>query len=73
MNEVEAAGNTPLHFACYEGWLEGCVAAPCECHCEDPLLGVAAAAVFYRGSAHVLTGLPFNTAHPMFPAAASCS
>ncbi|KAL4450555.1 hypothetical protein ABPG77_000911 [Micractinium sp. CCAP 211/92] len=24
VNEVEAAGNTPLHFACYEGWLEGC-------------------------------------------------
>jgi len=23
VNEVEAAGNTPLHFACYEGWLEG--------------------------------------------------
>ena len=23
MNEVEAAGNTPLHSACYEGWLEG--------------------------------------------------
>ena len=28
VNEVEAAGNTPLHFACYEGWLEGCGAAP---------------------------------------------
>ncbi|KAI3434403.1 hypothetical protein D9Q98_002481 [Chlorella vulgaris] len=24
VNEVEAAGNTPLHFACFEGWLEGC-------------------------------------------------
>ncbi len=24
MNEVEAAGNTPLHCAAYEGWLEGC-------------------------------------------------
>lgn len=23
INEVEGAGNTPLHFACYEGWLEG--------------------------------------------------
>ena len=23
VNEVEAAGNTPLHSACYEGWLEG--------------------------------------------------
>jgi hypothetical protein len=23
VNEVEGAGNTPLHFACYEGWLEG--------------------------------------------------
>ena len=23
MNEVEAAGNTPLHNAAYEGWLEG--------------------------------------------------
>lgn len=22
-NEVEAAGNTPLHNACYEGWIEG--------------------------------------------------
>ena len=22
-NEVEAAGNTPLHFAAYEGWIEG--------------------------------------------------
>ncbi|GAB4822849.1 hypothetical protein N2152v2_009895 [Parachlorella kessleri] len=24
VNEVEAAGNTPLHFAAFEGWLEGC-------------------------------------------------
>lgn len=24
VNEVEAAGNTPLHCAAYEGWLEGC-------------------------------------------------
>jgi hypothetical protein len=24
VNEVEAAGNTPLHFAAYVGWLEGC-------------------------------------------------
>lgn len=24
VNEVEAAGNTPLHSAAYEGWLEGC-------------------------------------------------
>ena len=23
VNEVEAAGNTPLHCAAYEGWLEG--------------------------------------------------
>lgn len=23
MNEVEAAGNTPLHSAAYEGWVEG--------------------------------------------------
>ena len=23
VNEVEGAGNIPLHFACYEGWLEG--------------------------------------------------
>lgn len=23
VNEVEAAGNTPLHSAAYEGWLEG--------------------------------------------------
>ena len=23
VNEVEAAGNTPLHSCCYEGWLEG--------------------------------------------------
>lgn len=23
MNEVEAAGNTPLHFAAYQGWIEG--------------------------------------------------
>ncbi len=23
MNEVEAAGNTPLHSAAYEDWLEG--------------------------------------------------
>ena len=23
MNEVEAAGNTPLHSAAYEGWIEG--------------------------------------------------
>lgn len=23
VNEVEAAGNTPLHFCCYEGWVEG--------------------------------------------------
>ncbi len=23
VNEVEAAGNTPLHAAAYEGWLEG--------------------------------------------------
>ena len=23
MNEVEAAGNTALHFAAYEGWAEG--------------------------------------------------
>lgn len=23
INEVEAAGNTPLHCAAYEGWLEG--------------------------------------------------
>ena len=23
MNEVEAAGNTPLHCAAYEGWLDG--------------------------------------------------
>jgi hypothetical protein len=23
INEVEAAGNTPLHSAAYEGWLEG--------------------------------------------------
>jgi ankyrin repeat protein len=23
INEVEAAGNTPLHLAAYEGWLEG--------------------------------------------------
>ena len=23
VNEVEAAGNTPLHFAAFEGWLEG--------------------------------------------------
>ena len=23
VNEVEAAGNTPLHFAAYEGWAEG--------------------------------------------------
>lgn len=29
MNEVEAAGNTPLHFACYEGWLEGCAGEGC--------------------------------------------
>lgn len=24
VNEVEAAGNTPLHCAAYEGWAEGC-------------------------------------------------
>lgn len=24
VNEVEAAGNTPLHNAAYEGWVEGC-------------------------------------------------
>lgn len=24
VNEVEGAGNTPLHSAAYEGWLEGC-------------------------------------------------
>lgn len=24
VNEVEAAGNTALHFAAYEGWVEGC-------------------------------------------------
>lgn len=24
VNEVEAAGNIPLHNAAYEGWLEGC-------------------------------------------------
>ena len=24
VNEVEGAGNTPLHCAAYEGWLEGC-------------------------------------------------
>lgn len=24
VNEVEAAGNTPLHCAAYEGWTEGC-------------------------------------------------
>lgn len=24
VNEVEAAGNTPLHSAAYEGWTEGC-------------------------------------------------
>lgn len=24
VNEVEAAGNTPLHAAAYEGWVEGC-------------------------------------------------
>ncbi|PRW20613.1 mitochondrial import receptor subunit TOM9-2-like [Chlorella sorokiniana] len=24
VNEVEAAGNTPLHFACWQGWIEGC-------------------------------------------------
>lgn len=24
VNEVEAAGNTPLHFASYEGWADGC-------------------------------------------------
>ena len=23
VNEVEAAGNTPLHSAAYEGWIEG--------------------------------------------------
>ena len=23
VNEVEAAGNTPLHAAAYEGWIEG--------------------------------------------------
>ncbi len=23
VNEVEAAGNTPLHFACWQGWIEG--------------------------------------------------
>ena len=23
MNEVEAAGNTPLHSCCYEGWIDG--------------------------------------------------
>ena len=23
VNEVEAAGNTPLHSAAYEGWMEG--------------------------------------------------
>lgn len=23
VNEVEAAGNTPLHAAAYEGWVEG--------------------------------------------------
>lgn len=23
VNEVEAAGNTPLHSCCYEGWLDG--------------------------------------------------
>lgn len=23
VNEVEAAGNTPLHTAAYEGWIEG--------------------------------------------------
>ena len=26
VNEVEAAGNTPLHNAAYEGWAEGCEA-----------------------------------------------
>lgn len=72
VNEVEAAGNTPLHFACYEGWLEGCVAAPSERHCEDPLLGAAAAAVFYRRCSRS-DGSPFQHGHPMFPAAASCS
>ena len=24
VNEIEGAGNTPLHCAAYEGWLEGC-------------------------------------------------
>ena len=24
VNEVEAAGNTPLHNAAYEGWAQGC-------------------------------------------------
>lgn len=24
VNEVEGAGNTPLHCAAFEGWLEGC-------------------------------------------------
>ena len=54
VNEVEAAGNTPLHFACYEGWLEGCVAAPRWRHCRATRCRVLLQLLCFTAAAHFL-------------------